>query len=326
MYDLVTIGDAVLDTHVQIDNASVECDLNNRDCKLCLDYATKIPISGSFQSLGGNAANVGVGVARLGLKTGVITTLGKDSNGKIVIDELKKQKVDTGLISYDQEQTRYAIVLNYKGERTILSYHKKRNYAWPKKVEADWLYYTGASEGFESLQDSIVDHLDKHGSAKLAFNPGSFQIKNALDKVLEILPRTDILIVNLEEAEKISGLTMERAKSVPAIMHALMDLGAKEVAVTDASRGAWAGNEEEIYQMESYPVEVVAKTGAGDAFSSGYMAARFYEHGPDEALRWGVANSCGVIGHFGAQVGLLDKEAIKKMTEWHAEIVPKKVI
>ena len=132
MLNLITIGDAVVDTHVQIDSTAKECKLRDKPYQLCLDYATKIPITNSFQSLGGNACNVAVAAKKLGLKTAILTTLGDDSNGKLILDELNKFKINTDLVNTElKKQTRYSIVLNFKGERTILSYHSKRKYIWP---------------------------------------------------------------------------------------------------------------------------------------------------------------------------------------------------
>jgi sugar/nucleoside kinase (ribokinase family) len=327
MYKLITIGDAVLDTHVQIDDASVECDLDNQNCKLCLDYASKIPITDSFQAIGGNAANVAAGATRLGLKSAIISSLGKDTNGEIVLDELKKQDINTDMVLEDEKvKTRYSIVLTYKGERTILSYHQKRKYAWPETLpETDWIYYTSLSDGFESLQEKLLLFLEKHKSVRLAYNPGSFQLKYSLDLVKEVLPHTEILIVNLEEAEQILGTTIKKEKSVRALIHELLQLGVKEVVITDAGRGAWAGNEEVVWHLDSFPVKVVAKTGAGDAFSSGYLSARFYNHDIDTALSWGIANSCSVITAYGAQKNLLDKNGIGKTIEKYKKIRPEEV-
>jgi len=324
MYNLITIGDAVLDTHVIIKDAAVECDIDGQNCMLCLNYASKIPIEDSFQALGGNAANVAVGASRIGLKTAIISSIGKDSNAKIIIDELGKQGVNTDLIYEDAGiKTRYSVILNFKGERTILSYHQARQYVWPKIVpETDWIYYTSMSDGFEPIQEKLIEFLDRHETVRLACNPGSFQLKNNLGLVREILPRVDILIVNLEEAEKILGTTVEKEKSVPAIMHGLLGAGAREAVITDGKNGAWAGNKEEILHLRTYPIQVVAKTGAGDAFSSGYLAAKIYGHDIATALSWGIADSCSIITAHGSQRTLLDKNGIKKMLAKYASIKP----
>lgn len=327
MYKIITIGDALIDTHVKIDNATVNCDLNHLHCHLCLDYASKVPITDSFQNLGGNAANVACGTTRLGLNTGIITTLGGDSNGELVNDELKKFGVDTAFVAIDpRAKTRYSVVLNFKGERTILSYHAARKYIWPKQFpECDWVYYTGLSEGFEPIQKNLINLIKKHPTVRLAMNPGSYQLKNAPDSVKELLPYTDLLIVNLEEAEQIAGTTLEKTKTVAALIHKILVMGAKEVAITDGGSGAWAGDEENVWHLASYPVPVIAKTGAGDAFSSGYLSARVLGHDLPTALQWGVANSCNVIQQFGAQVGLLDQKGIQKTIKKFATTKPELV-
>lgn len=325
MYNLITIGDIVIDTHVQIDDASLECQLKNRPCQLCLDYASKIPITDSFQSLGGNAANMAVGATKLGLKTTIISSVGNDSNGRLAISELNKREVNTEYIYIeDNNQTRYSIVLTFQSERTILSFHKKRKYVWPEPMPAtDWVYYTGLSTGFEKIQANLIAWLKKHPTVRLAINPGSYQLKHHLAEVKNCINKADILIVNLQEAEKILNTNLKKEKTVNALIHGLLNLGAGEVVITDAQKGAWVGSLEEIWQMGSYPVKVVAKTGAGDAFSSGYVTARCLGYNRPQALRWGIANSCGVITQVGAQNGLLTKDELQKMLAKYADIKPK---
>ncbi len=325
MFNLIVIGDAVVDTHVQIDNASVECDLDGHRCKLCLDYASKIPITDSFQTIGGDGANIAAGATKLGLKTAILTSLGADSNGQLILEELRKLGVDASLAATDPAvKTRYSVVLNFKGERTILAYHQKRKYDWPKAVPAtDWFYYTGVSEGFEDLQEKLLKFLVKHPTVRLAFTPGSYQLKKSLDSVREATAKADVIIINLEEAEKILNTTLAKERSMTALIHKLLALGVKEVVITDGVKGAWAGNMEEIWQMKPYPVEVISKTGAGDAFASAYVSARFYGHDIKHALTWGTANSCGVIGHVGAQSGLLDKERVEAMIKKYKDVKPK---
>ena len=323
MFNIITIGDAVIDTNVFIDDATLDCDYNHENCLLCLNYASKIPITDSWQTLGGNAANVAVGAAMLGLTSAILTSVGNDANGQIIQDSLEKHGVNTDLLSLDkQTKTRYAVVLNFKKERTILSYHQKRTYNFPENLrESDWIYYTSLSEGYETLQENLLNFLSKHKSARLAYNPGSIQLKN-LDLVKEVLLHTDILILNLEEAEKILGTTLNKAKSIRILINGLLDLGAKEVAITNSSEGAWAGNRETILHCDGFPVEVLSKTGAGDAFSSGYLAARFYNHDISAALSWGIANSCAAISSVGPEKNLLNQKEITKMISKYSSIKP----
>src|SRR3989339_1549455 len=99
MKHLVVIGDATIDTQIMIDNASVECDVDHSRCRLCLDYAAKVPVRESYQTVGGDGANVAVGATKLGLQTALLADVGTDSNGQIILDTIKKAGVDISLVS-----------------------------------------------------------------------------------------------------------------------------------------------------------------------------------------------------------------------------------
>ncbi len=326
MFNLLTIGDAVIDTHVFIDNATLECDINQKNCQLCFNYAGKIPITHSFQSLGGNAANVAVGAQRLGLKTSIFTSIGDDANGQMVKEALETQKVNTDLLhTDDRTPTRYSVVLNFKQERTILSYHEKRDYDFHEDLpKIDWVYYTSLSQGYETLQENLLTFLNKHKNIHLAYNPGSEQLKN-LALVKEVIARTDLLILNLEEAEVILNKKLNEVKNIKILIAELLSLGAKEVAITDSAKGAWAGNESGIWHCESFPVEVTSKTGAGDAFSSGYLSARFYEENIDTALLWGIASSSHIVSASPSEKTPLNKKEMDSTISKFSSIKPSQV-
>lgn len=323
MFDIVTIGDTVIDTHVKIDDASLECDLH-KNCKLCLNYAEKIPIADSFQSLGGNAANVACATAKLGFKTAIITTLGMDSNSVLAKQELKKHKVATDFVQMDaRTKTRYSVVLSFKGERTILSYHHPRQYVFPKKLPApDWIYYTSMGKNFQPLQKNVLSFLKKYPTVELAFNPGSYQLKNSLKEVKQMIKRCQILFVNREEAEKITGAKTGSDFSV--LTFKLLKMGAEEVVITDGAKGAFVGRGGEGWYMKIYPEKVVAKTGAGDAFAAGYLGARMLRNDISMALKWGTANSAGVVSEVGAQNGILTKKQVEAKVAKFPKIKPVK--
>lgn len=328
MFDLLTIGDPVIDTHVQIDDSCEDCTINPANIhELCLSYGAKIPIIDSFQNLGGNAPNVAVAASVLGLKTALISTIGNDVNGEMVLKELSRHAVDVSMVSRDKDaKTRYSIILNYRGERTILSYSSKKNYQWPAHVPGtEWIYYTGLSEGFETIQEALIVYLDTHRSTRLAINPGSYIMKYAKSALIDILPRTDVLIVNLEEAEQLLDTTFKHEKSYEALIHGLLKHGAQEVVLTDGIRGSWVGTKDGIWHLGIYPVTVTAKTGAGDAFSAGYLAARHHGHDPAVSLEWGTANSTSVIQYHGPHRGLLTYEQATALSKKFPTVKPQKV-
>lgn len=324
MFDIITIGDSMVDTFVVIDHdeATLQCNLKQDRCQLCIDYADKIPIKHTHQAIGGNAANVAVGCQKLGLKTTILTELGDDLNGLSIVHDLEAQKVNTALIKIiPKAETRYSIILNYLAERTVLAYFVKRNYTLPKLPDTRWIYYTSLAKNFEKLQDQLVKYLKNHPQTKLAINPGTYQMKYNLKKIKQILPLTEIIFINKEEAVKIIG----KEKNLKETIKKLHQLGIKKVVITDSVRGAYASDGKNIYQMPIFPIHAVDKTGAGDAFASGFLSALMHEQNLTEALKWGTANSAGVITKIGAQEGLMNKQAIIKMISRFKKIEPNKL-
>jgi len=320
MYDIITIGDATLDTFLIIDEATVLCDLERDNCKLCINYADKIQIKKTAQSVGGNAANVAIGCQRAGHKCAIVTEIGDDLNGFMVREEIQKNKVSDKLVkTIKNGETRYAVVLNYKGERTILSYYSKRNYSWPKLPSTKFIYYSSLGETFENIQNKLIAHLKKNPQTRLVVNPGSYQTRSGLKEFKKIFPHTDIIFMNREEALRITGSDKNDLKSLAM---AIRKLGAKTAVITDGANGSLAMNAEETVALSSYPTEIVDKTGAGDAFASGFISAMLHGLDLSQAVRWGTANSTAVIAKIGAQAGLLNHTEILKMIRKNEKIKP----
>ena len=118
---------------------------------------------------------------------------------------------------------------------------------------------------------------------------------------------TDILIVNREEAEQLVG----KDKDIKLLAEKLLKAGPEIVAITDGPCGAYAATAEEFLFAPPMPIKPISTTGAGDAFSSGFMAALIKNKKLKDALMWGIFNSSSVIQHFGAQTGLLSSRDLK---------------
>ncbi len=322
MFDLITIGDPTLDTFIIIDEeaAKLQCGLYQNDCLLCLNYADKIPFEKTDHSLGGNAANLAVGCKKLGLNTAIVSEIGDDINGFVVKEELEKQKVNTHFLKITKKtQTRYSVILNYKSERTILSYHTKHNYNLPPLPKTKWIYYSSLGQGFEKTQDKIEKHLEKNPKIKLAINPGSYQLRHGLPKIKKLLPKTNILFVNKEEAQKIANAKTETEK----LLKTLHEFGAKVVVITDGKNGSYTFDGKNIFYMPIYPMKPVAMTGAGDAYASGFISAMVKNKIISEAMCWGTANAGSVTQKIGAQRGLLSEKGVKKIIKQYPKITPK---
>ena len=310
-FDLLTVGDCVVDIFTFPKKADIHCQLHgDGGCELCLAAAEKVPSKGFNLTFGGNAANVAVGSSRLGVKTATYTHVGNDPFGKAAIENFKKEGVDLSLVEVDKDQpTNVNIVISFEGERTILSEHQPRKYKVPK-VYTPWIYFSSLAPGHSYFHKPFFKYVRENRS-KLVFNPGSYQIKEGLRAYSELLKITEALVLNREEAGRLLKI-VHALKSERELLSRLSALGPRIVVVTDGPKGAYAFDGEEFIFQPATKVEAVERTGAGDAFSTGLTAGLVLEKDLKEALKWGTVNAESVTQKVGSQAGLLTLKEIEK--------------
>ena len=305
MFDVISIGDATIDTFLFVHD--LEISEVGGFKKATFNWGDKLPVDKLYRTVAGNAANNAVGSSRLGLRTAFYSVLANDSGGREILHKMEKEKVSTRYIEKNDEHgTNASAVISFEGERTILVYHEHRDYRLPNFLPAHWLYLTSMGKGFEKIYNSLVKYIDRYG-AKLAFNPGTYQLLGGLKTNRIILKHTDLLCLNLEEAEGWVG----KAENVETLCRRLSELGPKAIVVTDGVKGAYSYSAEGFYFIEKFPGKRLEATGAGDAFATAYVAALCYGLPHTEALRWGPVNAASVVGQIGPQAGLLTKKELE---------------
>lgn len=314
--DLLSIGDASIDTFMTPVDTETMCSIDKKECLICFNYGDKIPVKNLEFTVGGNAANNAVGVKRLGINSAIVLTLGDDSVGNNIVEKLKVEGVDpTYIIQQPGTSSNYSTVINYQGERTIFTYHAPRSYEFPIQLPVTpWVYLTSMGESFRPFFNHLTEWLKKNPTIKMAFNPGSWQFRESYEAIAEIMHMTYIVYVNREEAEKLTG-SGESAGKDRELLIALNKLGPKVCIITDGGGGALAYDSinGKFMKVGILPVDAYERTGAGDAFGSGSLAAIIHGKTLEEALLWGTVNSASVIGYTGPQKGLLK---VSEMDEW----------
>lgn len=317
-FDLLSIGDATIDTFFTPLESETLCTIDKKQCLIAFNYGDKIPVKNLEFSIGGNAANNAVGTKRLGINTGIVLTLGDDSVGNMIIDKLKTEGVDaTYVVQQPGTSSNYSTIINYSGERTIFVYHAPRSYEFPVQLPATpWIYLTSMGESFRPFYNHFIDWLKKNPQLKLVFNPGSWQLRNDYKDIAEVMSRTYLISVNREETEKLTNFGKSAGKERDLLI-SLSKLGPKICIVTDGGAGAFAYDSinGKFFKVGVIPVDAYERTGAGDAFGSGMLSALIHGKTLDEALLWGTCNSSSVIGYTGSQKGLLKLE---EMDAWLA--------
>src|SRR3989344_9100003 len=230
-YDIVSIGDTTIDAFIELHEASVHCSIDHTDCKLELSYADKIPYEKLTMLPAGNSTNNAVGSARLGMKNAFIASVGNDNQGRQIVNELKKEGVDTRFIHVDKNsQTNFHFVLAFQGERTILIKHNKFTYKLPAKLDTEWIYFSSMAQGTEKFHKELEKSLSKHPQIKMAFNPGTFQIRMGTAKLKGIYKHTEILFLNREEAQLV---LKQQTRNVKTLLKGMHKLGARIAVITD---------------------------------------------------------------------------------------------
>lgn len=276
------------------------------------NLGSKNEIEGVVHTTGGGATNAAVTFARQGFHSAYMGRVGKDIAGRAVLEDLKNEHVNTALVGHADVGTGYStLLLAPNGERTILTYrgassHYGLHKADFQQVEPDWFYISSLSGDFGSLQ--VIMKYARKNRIKVAINPGKGELANS-KQFKEFLPDISILSVNKEEAAKLfQGDTAEElirraAKHVPYVI------------ITDGPKGSVATDGTNVYKAGMYKdVKVFDRTGAGDAFSSGFVAMLAAGQGIERAIAFASANSTSVVSKIGAKAGILtDKAHIHSM-------------
>lgn len=314
MSDLLVIGDSAIDYYMKLAKTDDINEGSDGDGpEVCFYHGSKIPVDELQSFIAGNSVNVSVGCTKLGLKTTIYTEIGNDNNAERIIRELRDVGVNTTYcIKNDGVETDVHTIIVFGGERTIFTYHGKRNYRVQNWDKPKFIYLTSLGEGFQKFQKEIIEYIKANPGIGVAFNPGTIQMKAGIDSFKDFLEITDILFVNMDEAGKIVG-----EKPLEQIHIDLHKLGVKLSVITNGKEGANAFDGENLVSVNAYSDQrpVLDKTGAGDAFSSGFLSAIYYKKPLKEALAWGVVNSGGVIKEIGAIKGLQTKDKMEKAVE-----------
>jgi len=328
-FDVISIGGSVRDFIFYTDAGRIFHTPENLAAPrmLAFEYGAKINPKEAQITFGGGASNSAVAFSRLGLKTAIVTKIGHDEIGREIIKNLKLQGVDTSLIQTDpkaasgvsfiittDKKEKEHIAFAYRGAAQNLIFNSKSL----KGSKAHYLYLTSLSgkDWAKNLKE-IFSYANGIG-AKVMWNPGNFQLKAGIKSLHDYLKKTNILILNKDEAIELALSGIKIGKRNPNflnkpiyLLNILHEWGPKVVVITDGKKGAWAYDGKEIHHSKIVRSKVINTTGVGDAFGSGFLFGYLNEKGNViKALKYGMINSAAVLTHPGAQAGLLTRKSL----------------
>lgn len=302
---MLAIGSAVQDVFLSNSDAFKPVCVNPNECFEQLPLGAKADVNNIEFSTGGGATNAAVTFSRQGLHSIFMGTVGYDPAGEAVLADLDKEGVDTTHLSYSEKyNTGYStLLLAPNGERTILTYrgasthYDVKNFNLSELAHVDWLYVSSMAGSMEVL--TAIFEQAKNMNVKVAFNPGKGELKES-QKLKSLLEDVDVLLLNKEELQTIvEGQSLEEL-----VRHA--HHYCPVVIGSDGPSGVVATDGNEIVTAGMYEdVPVVDRTGAGDAFGSGFLSQWAQGKSLKESVVFASANSTSVVSYIGAKTGIL---------------------
>ncbi|MCK4380675.1 MAG: carbohydrate kinase family protein [Candidatus Lokiarchaeota archaeon] len=265
-FDVICIGAALVDMVAKIERHPIDDD--------------EVFVS-NFQLLsGGAAANTAYACARLGLKTAFIGKLGyKDEFGIKIIKDFKEVSLDTTLIKYSKEHGTGSayVAINKEGDRRIYAFSGAANLLTTNDINSEDLLKTktiflSSLRNLESFRKAAK--IAKRNNIPVILNPGMLIIEQGFDSIKNLFALVEILIISKREFQNLFNLENNKLNEqiIEGKAKILFKLGIKVIILTMGKKGAIILNSEKSELIKPIKVEqVVDTTGAGDAFSAGFM-------------------------------------------------------
>jgi len=270
---------------------------------------------------GGSAANTIVALARLGVSTGFVGVVGNDQAGDFIIEEMRKEGVETRIKRKNGRTGRALSFIDRSGERALYIFAGVNDSFSISDVDFSFINTAKIlhmSSFVSEEQFEMQKEIARRIQTKLSFSPGMLCFSHRFSALSEIFARCDVVFFSLREFSALFPALRRRMEEhghkglLEEFTAHVLDAGARTVCVTLGGEGCYIASKEASLSVPAFPTNVVDTTGAGDAFAAGFLAAKLRGKSLEECGRIGnfVASCC--IREFGCRKGLPRREELER--------------
>lgn len=278
-------------------------------------------------TVGGDALNEATVITRLGHKVRLVSCVGDDVIGSLVLEHCRKNHIDTEYIKVDSNKVTSINVglIREDGERTFIN--NRAGSIWtfsPDDVDKDSVSQ-GKILSFASifnnplLDESIMVPLFEKAKERdmiICADMVGCKRGEKLKDIENALSYVDYFFPNYAEAAGITGKT-----DLPEIADVLLKCGVKNVVIKTGKKGCYIRNREEEFTVSAYPdTHCVDTTGAGDNFASGFICGLLEGKGLKECAKFANCTASVSVESVGATTGVKDRELVELRYEEYLKL------
>jgi ribokinase len=273
---------------------------------------------------GGSAVNTAIALANMDMNVGFIGRVGSDPMAKQVLADLQSTGVDCSQVQVDHKVSTgmIFIAVTEDGERTMFGARGANSFTQARDIDpayfanCRWIHLSSYSFLAHHQYETIMTALDIAENSpytRVSLDIGTEPALRARSKILEILPRLDVILPNETEVTLLGqGLPVDEC-----LRFLLNGQKANAVVTKQGSKGCLLAIADKRVRFPSFDVNAKDSTGAGDSFNAGVVLARLV------GLSWeasaALGNAMGGLSttHQGAGAQSLTRTAVARLVEKH---------
>ncbi len=266
---------------------------------------------------GGVSRNIAQNLSQLGIETTILSSVGKDSFGEMILKELKDANVNTSkiLISENFKTGLYLAILNNTGEMSLgLSDMDVMKEITKDYLESNKLFIKDSDfiicdTNLEKESILFLINYAKINQIPICVEPVSVTKSKKLNGILNFI---DFLTPNKEELFSLAGIDnkdmdIDKASSI------LLDKGVKNIILTLGSDGLYLVNKSVRKHYTNYPSKVLDVTGAGDSLTAGFIYGLLNYNNIDKACKFGLAAASLTVSSKDTVSTKLNKDTLERI-------------